>query len=96
MLKIFFCALLSAILSTSSSAMLSPATVIRENLIKSYIKNITDKQLLFFTRLCVILVTAISTVMAFFNDSIHALVVDSIALFAVCLVASLTLGLYWK
>ena len=92
----FFGALISAILSTSSGAMLAPATVIGENLIKPHIKEITDKQLLLFTRLCVILVAIISAAMAFFNTSIHGLVVDSVTLYLVCLIAPFTLGLHWK
>ncbi len=92
----FFGALISAILSTSSGAMLAPATVIGENLIKPHFKNITDRQLLHFTRLCVILVAVISAGMAFANTSIHGLVVDSVTLLLVCLLVPFTFGLYWK
>jgi len=92
----FFGALISAILSTSSGAMLAPATVIGENLIKPYAKGITDKQLLYFTRLCVVFVAVISATMAFLNTSIHGLVVDSVTLYLVCLLVPFTCGLYWK
>ncbi len=92
----FFGALTSAILSTSSGAILAPATVIGENLIKPYVKDLTDKQLLYFTRLCVVFVAVISATMAFFNTSIHSLVVDSVTLYLVCLLVPFTFGLYWK
>lgn len=92
----FFGALISAILSTSSGAMLAPATVIGENLIKPYVKDISDRQLLHFTRLCVVFVAIVSATMAFFNTSIHGLVVDSVTLYLVCLLVPFTFGLYWK
>jgi SSS family transporter len=92
----FFGALISAILSTSSGAMLAPATVIGENLIKPHFKDITDGQLLFFTRLCVVFVAIVSAMMAFFNTSIHGLVVDSVMLYLVCLIVPFALGLHWK
>ena len=43
----FFGALLSAILSTTSGAILAPATVIGENLIKPYFKKINSLKLRF-------------------------------------------------
>ncbi|MEZ4773971.1 MAG: sodium:solute symporter family protein [Bacteroidia bacterium] len=93
---LFFGALVSAILSTSSGAMLAPATVIGENLVKPYFPAITDKQLLLVTRLSVVLVAVISSVMAFFNTNIHGLVVDSATLILVCLFVPYTAGIYWK
>ena len=92
----FFGALISAILSTSSGAMLAPATVISENLIKPWNTELTDKQLLLRTRLCVVLVAVTSACIAFFNSSIHDLVVDSVTLYLVCLVVPFTFGLHWK
>jgi len=93
---LFFGALISAILSTSSGAMLSPATIIGENLIKPYMPNISDKQLLLSTRLSVIAVAGISCLFAFNDSNIHRLVVQSAVLLLVCLFIPLTFGLYWK
>ncbi len=93
---LFFGALISAILSTSSGAMLSPATIIGENLIKPYMPNISDKQLLLSTRISVIIVAGISCMFAFDDSNIHGLVVSSAVLLMVCLFAPLTFGLYWK
>ncbi|MEK7258120.1 MAG: sodium:solute symporter family protein, partial [Bacteroidota bacterium] len=47
---LFFGALLSAILSTTSGAILAPATVVGENLVKPLFKKLTDKQLLLTMR----------------------------------------------
>jgi len=93
---LFFGALISAILSTSSGAMLSPATIIGENLIKPYKPNISDKNLLLGTRISVIFVALISCMIAFNDSNIHGLVVSSAVLLMVCLFAPLTFGLYWK
>ncbi len=93
---LFFGALISAILSTSSGALLAPATIIGENLIRPAKKEITDAQLLRYTRLSVVLVAIISAVWAYMNTSIHELVVNSIIPMLVCIVVPFTLGLYWK
>ena len=96
MQTLFFGALISAILSTSSGAMLSPATIIGENLLKPYLPAMTDRRLLLWTRVSVIVVAAISYCVAINNASIHGLVVSSAVLLMVCLFAPLTWGLYWK
>jgi SSS family transporter len=93
---LFFGALISAILSTSSGAMLAPATVIGENLIKPLWPHITDKVLLRWTRLSVLVVAVISCLVAFNDANIHKLVVASAVLLLVCLFAPLTFGLFWK
>lgn len=92
----FFGALLSAILSTTSGAMLAPATVLGENLIKSFLKAPTDKAMLNIMRLSVVLVALCSAVMANLNANIYELVGDSSALSLVSLFIPLTAGLFWK
>ena len=93
---LFYGALISAILSTSSGAMLAPATIIGENLIKSHLSNLTDKKLLLFTRLSVLLVAVVSCYFAFSDMDIVALVVASLAPLLVCIFAPFTFGLFWK
>ena len=93
---LFYGAMISAILSTSSGAMLAPATVIGENLIKPYTANLSDKRLLLYTRLSVILVAAISCYFAFDDSDIVGLVAASLSLILVCLFAPFTFGLFWK
>ncbi len=93
---LFFGALISAILSTSSGAMLSPATIIGENLLKPYMPNMSDKRLLLFTRISVILIALVSCIFALSDTNIHGLVVSSAVLVMVCLLAPLSFGLYWR
>ncbi|MEL7119981.1 MAG: sodium:solute symporter family protein [Bacteroidota bacterium] len=92
----FFGALLSAILSTTSGAMLAPATVIGENLIRPYVKINSDQQLLLIMRLSVIFVAICSVLMAYWEGDIYDLVGQSSALSLVSLFVPLTAGLYWK
>lgn len=93
---LFYGALISAILSTSSGAILAPATVIGENLLKPYVPNITDKQLLLWTRLSVIAVAGVSCFFAMIDADIVGLVVASLSLILVCIFAPFTFGLFWK
>lgn len=93
---LFFGALLSAILSTTSGAILAPATVIGENLIRPLVKELSDKQLLFWMRISVLFVALCSAVMATLNSNIYELVGQSSALSLVSLFVPLTAGLYWR
>ena len=91
-----FGALLSAILSTTAGAILAPATVIGENLIRPYFRTITDQKLLLVMRLAVVGVALASAIMAAWRQNIYQLVGESSALSLVSLFIPLTAGLYWK
>jgi SSS family transporter len=93
---LFFGALLSAILSTTSGAMLAPATVIGENLIKPYFKKLSDAKLLQTMRSAVVGVALSSALLASWKTNIYELVGQSSALSLVSLFVPLTFGLYWR
>ncbi|MCA4895522.1 MAG: sodium:solute symporter family protein [Cytophagales bacterium] len=94
---LFFGSLLSAIMSTTSSAILAPAAIFSENLIKPLSKGkLKDKQLLIITRLCVLGFAGVATVMACLRSNIYELVGESSILSLVSLLAPMVLGLYWK
>ena len=94
---IFFGALLSAILSTCSGAILAPATVLGENLIKPLFgERISDKKLLKIMRLSVIGITLIGVALSLYKSEIYELVGESSALSLVALFVPLVSGLYWK
>jgi solute:Na+ symporter, SSS family len=92
----FYGALLSAILSTASGAILAPATVIGENIIKSFRPELTDKQLLASMRWSVVGVTLTSVIFANFGQSIYELVRQSSEISLVALFVPMVAGLYWK
>lgn len=94
---LFFGALLSAILSTCSGAILAPATVVAENIIKPLFgEDIPDRILLKTMRYSVILITLIAVGMSFISTNIYTLVGEASALSLVALFVPLTVGLYWK
>jgi solute:Na+ symporter, SSS family len=94
---LFFGSLVSAIMSTTSSAILAPAAIFSENLIKPLIRHkVKDKDLLIITRLSVLFFSFSATVMACLRSNIYELVGESSILSLVSLFAPLTFGLYWK
>jgi solute:Na+ symporter, SSS family len=93
---LFFGALISAIMSTSSGAILAPATVIGENLIKPIFPKISDKNLLLWIRISIVFVTAICIIMASYRQNIYELVAESSAFSLVSLFVPMTAGLKWK
>ena len=93
---LFFGALLSAILSTCSGAMLAPATVIGENLVKPLFTYVNDAQLLRIMRYSVVGVAVVTGAMALSRNNIYELVGESSAFSLVSLFTPLLAGLYWK
>ncbi len=93
---LFFGALISAIISTASGAILAPAAILSENIFKPYFKTITDKQLLLLSRVCVLLVSVVGLIMALLKSNIYELVSSSSALSLVSLFVPLVAGLYSK
>jgi solute:Na+ symporter, SSS family len=94
---LFFGSLLSAIMSTTSSVLLAPASIMSENLIKPLMKHrLRDSQLLYLTRILIIVFAGMATIMATMRQNIYELVGESSILSLVSLFAPLTLGLYWK
>lgn len=94
---LFFGALLSAILSTCSGAVLAPSTVIAENILKPiYGDKISDKQLLKLMRFSVVIISVFSIIMALQKANIYELVGESSALSLVALFVPLVGGLYCK
>lgn len=93
---LFFGALLSAIMSTTSGAILAPATVLGENIIRPFFKNIPDEKFLRVIRISVVVVSALSMIMAMGSQDIYELVGSSSVLSLVSLFVPLTAGLYWK
>ncbi|NJN34732.1 MAG: sodium:solute symporter [Saprospiraceae bacterium] len=92
----FFGALLSAIMSTASGAILAPSTVIGENIVKPFYPNVTDKQLLTVMRISVVGVTFTSVYFTTLSQSIYELVRQSSEISLVSLFVPLFAGLYWQ
>jgi SSS family solute:Na+ symporter len=93
---LFFGALVSAILSTTSSAIMAPAAVLGENVIKFFKPELTDKELLLTIRVGIFVITSICIYLAATRESIFELVAESSAFSLVSLFIPLATGLYWK
>lgn len=91
---LFFGALISAIVSTASGAVLAPAAILSENLLRPLLRQVTDARMLALSRLSVLLVAAVSLVMALLKSNIYELVAESSALSLVSLFVPLVAGLY--
>ncbi len=93
----FFGSLLSAIMSTTSSAVLAPAAIFSKNMVQPLLrKSMDDREILVLTRVSVLLFSLIATIMAMLRSNIYELVGESSILSLVTLFAPLTLGLYWR
>jgi Na+/proline symporter len=75
---LFFGALLSAIFSTCSGAILAPASIVSENIIKPLVKkDLSDKQFLILLRVSVVGIGIVATLMALSRNNIYQLVAES-------------------
>ncbi|SIN79094.1 sodium:solute symporter family protein [Algoriphagus halophilus] len=94
---VFFGALISAIMSTTSSGLLAPAAILSENLIKPFFgEKLKDQSLLWILRGNIVLVALVATVIATMESDIYDLVAGASILMLVSLFVPLTAGLYWK
>ena len=93
----FFGALLSAIMSSASGALLAPSSLFTENVLRPFMPHMGERQLLFTMR--VVLVVFGLAVMAFAlasDASIYQMVQNAYKVTLVSAFAPLVLGIYWK
>ncbi|MFN5785000.1 MAG: sodium:solute symporter family protein [Flavobacteriia bacterium] len=88
---VFFGALISAILSTASGAILAPSTILAENIARPYM---IKMDLLKIMRYCVVLIAAFSVFLAFTSQSIFELVGLSSAFGLVSLFLPFTFAIF--
>ena len=94
---IFFGALLSVIMSTASGTLLAPAVTFSENILRGYIRDMSDRQLLLATRgavvvfTCLVAAYAVST-----NATIHHMVESAYRITLSGAFVPLVAGLFWR
>ena len=93
---LFIGALLSAIMSSASGALLAPATILEENLLRPIIPNITDKTKLILLRSSVLITAIFSGMYAMTSSNVYYLVAESSIISLVSLFVPLIAGIYWK
>lgn len=92
----FFGALLSAIMSTCSGALLAPSTILAENIMKPLTQKSGTKLHLVTVKISILIVSTISTGMAMSNKDIYELVGDSSIVALVCILIPTFAAIYHK
>ena len=94
---LFFGALLSAILSTTSGALLAPTAIFTENVLKPFFPHMSDRQFLLTLRL-VLIIFALCVLLFALNSeaSIYEMVQNAYKVTLVGCFVPLVFGMYWK
>jgi SSS family transporter len=93
----FFGALLSAIMSSASGALLAPSTLFTENVLRPFVPHMGERQLLLAMRLVLVIFGLAVMVFALASEaSIYQMVQNAYKVTLVSAFAPLVLGLYWK
>jgi Na+/proline symporter len=93
----FFGALLSAILSTASGALLAPAALFSENVLKPFVPHMGDKQLLLTTRIILVTFTCAALLFALNSKStMYEMVQNAYNVTLAGAFIPLFAGAYWK
>jgi SSS family transporter len=93
----FFGALLSAIMSSASGALLAPTTLFTENVLRPFMPRMGDRQFLLTMRVVLVLFGVGVMAFALASDaSIYQMVQNAYKVTLVSAFAPLALGLYWK
>jgi Na+/proline symporter len=94
---IFFGALISVIMSTASGTLLAPSITFTENILKGFAPHMTDRQLLWSTRITVLVFSAIVTLYAVATEAtIHTMVENAYRITLAGAFVPLAAGLFWK
>lgn len=94
---VFFGALVSVIMSTASGTLLAPSVTFTENVLKSFLPKLTDRQFLWTTRATVLVFAVIVTAYSLrTNDSIHQMVEHAYQITLAGAFVPLVAGIFWK
>jgi solute:Na+ symporter, SSS family len=93
---LFIAALASALMSTSDSSILAGASIITENILPYFKKDLTEKQSLRWTRAMVAVIGFSSLLIALFAATIYKLAIFAWTVLLVGQVVPFILGIYWK
>lgn len=91
---VFFGALISAILSTASGALLAPSVIVSENLLAKFVRD--EKKLLLLSRASTVAIAAWALQMTLAHRHIHNLVTESSAIALVALLVPFLFGYYTR
>lgn len=93
---LFFGALIAAIMSTASAAILAPASLLAQNVIKPLFREVSDRLELYLIRWGIILVAAIALFVAIEKGNIYEIVGSSYSITLVAAFVPMAAGLFTK
>jgi SSS family solute:Na+ symporter len=94
---VFFGALLSAILSTASGALLAPTSLFTENILRTFHRDMSDRQFLIALRIVLVTFTAAALAFALNSKStMYEMVQNAYKVTLVGAFVPLAAGLFWK
>ncbi|MGH8668932.1 MAG: sodium:solute symporter family protein [Burkholderiales bacterium] len=94
---LFFGALLSAILSTASGALIAPTALFTENIVRPFAPRLGDKQFLLLLRIVLVLFTCAALLFALNSTStMYEMVQNAYKVTLVSCIVPLAAGIYWK
>ncbi|MCX8063432.1 MAG: hypothetical protein N3D16_12700, partial [Anaerolineales bacterium] len=86
----------SALMSTSDSSVLAGASVVTENIVPLFVKEMGEKQKLLLTRIMVLVIGFVSIAIALWAGTIYKLAMVAWSILLVGLFAPFAFGMYWK
>ena len=94
---LFFGALLSAILSTASGALIAPTSLFTENVIRPFVPGMSDRQFLLLLRVILITFTLAALLFALNSKStMYEMVQNAYKVTLVSCIVPLAAGIFWK
>jgi SSS family solute:Na+ symporter len=94
---LFFGSLMSAIMSTCSGALLAPASILSENIIRPNLgKQLSDKDFLFLTRISVVVISLAALLLANGKQNIFELVGEASVIGLVTIFVPFVAALFWN
>jgi len=94
---LFFGALLSAILSTASGAIIAPTSLCTENIVKPFYPRMSDRQFLLTLRLMLVSFTLAALLFALNSkQTMYDMIQNSYTVTLVCALVPLAAGVFWK
>jgi SSS family solute:Na+ symporter len=94
---LFFGALLSAILSTASGALIAPTSLFTENVVRPFVRGMSDRQFMLLLRVILITFTLAALLFALNSKStMYEMVQNAYKVTLVSCIVPLAAGIFWK
>jgi Na+/proline symporter len=94
---LFFGALLSAIMSTASGALIAPTALATENIVRPFFRNMSDRQFMLLLRVVLVTFTLAALLFALNSTStMYEMVQNAYKVTLVSCIVPLAAGIYWK